>query len=67
MEASVDNVFASLMGAPQRTVKGKVTDDEAYGTAAWHAEMLSAAAAESAAAAHRAVTFSSPPRDRVLT
>ncbi|KAI3355119.1 hypothetical protein L3Q82_017985 [Scortum barcoo] len=38
--------------------KGDATDDESSGTAAWHVEMLSAAAAESAAAARAVVTFS---------
>lgn len=41
----------------QRTVEGKATDDKSSGTAAWRTEMRSAAAAESAAAAHAAVTF----------
>lgn len=61
MEVSVDNVLASLMRVPQRqrTVEGKATDDGSSGTA----EMLSAAAAGSNAAAFSTLSTA----DNVLT
>lgn len=60
MEASVDNVFASLMRAPQRRRgqwRVKATDDMSSGTAARPTEMISAAVAESITTAYRVVTF----------
>lgn len=59
MEASVDNVFASLMRAPQRRRgqwRVKATDDMFSGTAARRTE-ISAAVAESITTAYRVVTF----------